>query len=112
MVVKFPQLSFPLTTFFLVNTVDFKSIEWLLKTLVREIIEAVFITARTRFVATFYPLNATSAKAFSTAGHLVRLSKDMETNGTLTLKVIHRSFDKFTLKSNLLLLLCLTDTRK
>ena len=102
-VVKLPQLSPPLTTFFLVNTVNFESIERLLETQVREIIETTFIAARAWLVATLHPLNTQPTEALSTAGHLVRFSKDIEANGTLTLKVVSRGFHKFTLKSNLVL---------
>ena len=101
MAVKLPQLSFPLTTFFLVNTVNFESIQRLLESLVREIIEVTLITARARLVVVLDSLNALSTEALFTAGHLVRLSKNVEANRTLTLKVLSRSFDKFTLKSNL-----------
>ena len=103
MVVKVPQLSSPFTAFFFVNTVNFESIQRLLESFVREIIEAVFIAARARLVVVLHSLNALPTEALSTAGHLIRLSKDMEANRTLTLKVVHRSFHKFTLKSNLVL---------
>jgi hypothetical protein len=99
-VVKLPQLPLPITPFFLINTVNFEPIERLLESQVREIIETTFIAARARFVAALHSPNTQLTKALSTAGHLVRLSKDMEANGTLTLKVIHRSFHKFTLESN------------
>jgi hypothetical protein len=102
-VVELPQLSLPITTFFLVNTVDFEAIQRLLESQVREVIEAVFIAARARLVATLHPLNAQPTEALSTACHLVRLSKDVEANGTLALKVVHRGFHKFTFKSNLVL---------
>jgi hypothetical protein len=102
-VTKPPQLSPPITTFLLLRTVDFESIEWLLKAFVGKIIEVGFITAGARLEVTFHPLNALPTEALSTTDHLVRLSKDMEANGTLTLKVISRGFHKFTLKSNLVL---------
>jgi hypothetical protein len=100
MLVNLPQLSFPLTTFLLLRTVNFESIEWLLKAFVGKIIEITFIAARAWLVATLHPLNALPTEALSTAGHLVRLSKDMEANGTLGLKPLWRFFNKFTLKSN------------
>jgi hypothetical protein len=99
-VVNLPQLSPPITTFFLVNTVDFEPIQRLLETQIREIIEITFITARAWLVATLHSLNALPTEALSTAGHLVRLSKDMEANGALGLKPLRRLFNKFTLKSN------------
>ena len=99
-IIKLPQLSSPLTTFLLLRTVDFESIEWLLKAFVGKVIKVVFITARARLVATLHPLDALPTEAFSTAGHLVRLSEDMEANGTLGLKPLWRFFNKFTLKSN------------
>ena len=78
MVVKLPQFSFPVTTPFLVAAENLEPIQWLLKALVGEIIEVVLFTARTRIVVAFNYLNALLAEAFSTAGHLVRLSKDMD----------------------------------
>ena len=100
MLVNLPQLSLPLTTFLLLRTVDLESIEWLLKAFVGKVIEVVFITARAlRLVAILHPLNTQPTEALSTAGHLIRLSKDMEANGTLCLKPLWRLFNKFTLKS-------------
>ena len=71
-----------------------------MKAFVGKIIKVVFIAARARLVATLHPLNALPTEALSTAGHLVRLSKDMEANGTLGLKPLWRLFNKVTLKSN------------
>jgi hypothetical protein len=101
--VKLPQLSPPITTFFLVNTVNFEPIQRLLKSQVREIIEITFIAARAWLIATLHPLNALPTEALSTACHLVRLSKDMEAYGALGLKPLRRIFNKFTLKSNFVL---------
>jgi hypothetical protein len=66
--VKLPQLSFPITTFFLVNTVNFEPI---LKEATevpgyREIIETAFIAARARLVATLHPLNTQPTEALYT----------------------------------------------
>ena len=44
MLVKLPQLSFPFTAFLLLRTVDFESLEWLLKAFVGKVIEVVLIT--------------------------------------------------------------------
>ena len=51
-----------------------------MKPLVGDIIEAVFITARVRLVIVFNSFNTLPTEALSTAGHLLRLSKDMEAN--------------------------------
>ena len=92
MVVKLLQLSFPFTAFLFLRTVDFESIERLLKPFVGKIIEIFCITARARLEVTFDPLNTQSTEALSTAGYLVRLSKDMEANGTLSWKPLWRIF--------------------
>ena len=71
-----------------------------MKPFVGKIIEIFCInTARARLEVTFDPLNTQSTEALSTAGYLVRLSKDMEANGTLSWKPLWRIFKKFAFKS-------------
>ena len=80
-----PQLSSPLTTFSLVRAVNFEPIERLLKAFVGEIIEGVLFTARAWLVAGLDSPNALPTEALSTAGDLVRVSQDQQTNWTLSL---------------------------
>ena len=103
MIIKLPQFSCSLTALFLVSTEDFEPIEWLLKSLVGKIIEVVFFAAWTILMFIFDLLNTLSTEALSTACHLIRLTKDLQANRTVSLKIVWRIFHKFTLKSSLVL---------
>ena len=95
-----------LIAYLFVSTVNLKPIEWLLKSLVGKIVKVVFFATRAWIVLGFNSLNAQFTEALATAGHLVRLSNDMQAHWTLSLKILGRLFYKFTLKSNLMLLYC------
>ena len=79
MFVELSQLFRPLATYLFVGTVDLKPVQWLLKSLVRKVIEVVLLTARVGIILGFDSLNAHFTEAFATACHLIRLSNDMQT---------------------------------
>ena len=106
MFVKLSQLSCPLATYLFVGTVNLKPVQWLLKSLVRKVVEVVLLAARAGVILCFNSLNAHFTEAFATACHLIRLSNDMQTHWTFNLKIFRRIFYKFTLESNLVLLYC------
>ena len=76
MVVKFSQLSCPLTAFALVRAVDLKVIQWLLQSQVWENVEVRVVASWTVLVAFFHRLNTFLTEALPTAGGLVGLSKN------------------------------------
>ena len=100
MVVKFPQLSCPLTTFALVGAVDFEIIQRLLQAFVGVAKDVLHFTGRTVLGAGFDLLNALLTEALPTTGSLAGLSKYQQTNGTLSLEGFRRFLYKFTLKSS------------
>ena len=79
------KLSSPHTTCLLVRAVHFEPIERLLKAFVWEIVEGVLFTAGARLEAGLDSLNALPTEALSTAGDLVRVPQDQQTNWTLRL---------------------------
>ena len=76
MVVKFPQLSRPLTAFALVRAADLKVIQRLLQSFVGKQGEIFFVARWAGLVGSFDSMNTLLTEALATAGGLVGLSKN------------------------------------
>ena len=76
MVVKFPQLSCPLTAFALVRAVDLKVAQWLLQPQVSKNLESWVVAGGAILSAFSDRLDALLTEALPTAGGLVGLSEN------------------------------------
>ena len=99
MVVKFPQLSCPLTAFALVRAVDSELVERLLVTLVRVVAKVGVSTVGTRRVHLANVFQAVVTKTFSTAHGLVGLAKNEVTDAALHFEEFRRRLNELALES-------------
>ena len=99
-IIKLSQFLRPLTSVFLVSTLNFQIIERLFQTFVWEIRKLLFIASWARLFNCFDVFNTSFAKLLSTACDLVGLSNDLETNRTLCLENIRWRLQELTIKSN------------
>ena len=67
------------------RAMNFEPIQWLLESLVREMVVDILETTRARLVRPYNALNARFAVALSTARHLVRFAEDEQADGTICL---------------------------
>lgn len=98
MLFQLSQLTSPLTTSLLVSANNNKIIQPLLKAFITKHPKILFIASRAWFVLLLHALNTGSAEAVSTAGGLVGLTENVQTYGTVELKLT-RLLNKFTLEA-------------
>jgi hypothetical protein len=103
MVVKFPQLSCPLTAFVFVCAADLVVIQYPLQFLIGKQGEIFCITYWAGLVGIFDSMNTLLTEVLPTAGGLVGLSENYQTDRTLGLNSSGRLLYKFTLITTLII---------